>query len=81
MLWGGTGKGLRGLETVRSWDCCVGSLLTDCQQGKTNRGVLSLFIVYRVFYPLFSMVFSTSPGQKVELQSRASKSGHGRQKT
>lgn len=33
VLCSGTGKGLRGLETVRSWDPCVWVLLAGCQQG------------------------------------------------
>lgn len=55
-------------------------LLAGCQQGKAIGGILTLFIVYGFLYSPFSMVFSTSPGQKGDLSSWASKPGHGRQK-
>lgn len=76
VLCSGTGKGLRGLETVRSWDPCVWVLLAGCQQGKAIGGILTLFIVYGFLYSPFSMVFSTSPGQKGDLSPWASKPGH-----
>lgn len=47
MLCSGAGKGLRGLEMVRSWDCCMWVLLAGCQRGKAIRGILILYIVYR----------------------------------